>query len=168
MYLLKKRNKKNYIAVGLIAAAGILFVLLTDFQSPDSYRKTSVTDGDLTVTLSIRCDTITDREKVNDLIPDDGVILKPTTYHASRGDTVFDVLQAAAGENDMPMDNRGAAGSAYIAGINGLYEFDYGDLSGWMYRVNGVFPEVGCQSYYVQDGDAVEWLYTTDIGKDLE
>ena len=168
LYLLKKRNNKNYIAVGLIAAAGILFVLLTDFQSPDSYRKTSVTDGDLTVTLSIRCDTITDREKVNDLIPDDGVILKPTTYHASRGDTVFDVLQAAAGENDMPMDNRGAAGSAYIAGINGLYEFDYGDLSGWMYRVNGVFPEVGCQSYYVQDGDAVEWLYTTDIGKDLE
>lgn len=168
LYLLKKRNKKNYIAVAVIAAAGVLFILLTDFQSPDSHRESSVTDGDLTVTLSIRCDTIADRKKVNDFIPDDGVILDTTTCHASQGDTVYDVLQAALSERDIPMDNRGANGSAYIAGINGLYEFDYGDLSGWMYRVNGDFPEVGCQSYYVQDGDTIEWLYTTEIGKDLE
>ncbi|MBQ9471715.1 MAG: DUF4430 domain-containing protein, partial [Ruminococcus sp.] len=66
-----------------------------------------------------------------------------------------------------PIDNTGAQGAAYIAGINYLYEFDYGDLSGWMYRVNGVLPEVGCQSYTVSDGDEIEWLYTTNIGKDF-
>ena len=168
LYLLKKRNKKNYIAVGIIAAAGVLFILLTNFESADSYHREASADGDLTVTLTIRCDSITDREKVNRYIPDDGIILDTTEYAVNDGDTVYDVLFAAVRANDIPMDNRGAKGSAYIAGINFLYEFDYGELSGWMYRVNGEFPDVGCQSYYVSDGDEIEWLYTTNIGKDLE
>ena len=104
---------------------------------------------------------------LNDLIPDDGGILKTTTCHASQGDTVFDVLQNAARTYRILIDNRGSDGAAYIAGIDGLYEFDYGDLSGWMYRVNGAFPDVGCQSCTVHDGDRIEWLYTTNIGKDL-
>lgn len=167
LFLLKKRNKKHYIAVGIIALAGILFILLTDFQSKDSFHQPAKTDGELTVTLSIRCDTIKDREKVNRLIPDDGIILDTTTFTAAEGDTVYDVLMQAIRAEHIPLDNRGAKGAAYIAGINALYEFDYGELSGWMYRVNGVFPDVGCESYRVSNGDRIEWLYTTDIGKDL-
>ena len=167
LFLLKKRNKKHYIAVGIIALAGILFILLTDFQSRDSFDQPAQTDGGMTVTLSIRCDTIKDREKVNRLIPDDGIILDTTTFTAAEGDTVYDVLIQAIRAEHIPLDNRGAKGAAYIAGINALYEFDYGELSGWMYRVNGVFPDVGCESYHVSDGDKIEWLYTTDIGKDL-
>lgn len=167
LYLLKKRNKKHYIAVGIIAAAGILFILLTDFQSVDSYREPAETEGDITVTLSIRCDTIKDRQKVNYYIPDDGVILDTATFKADEGDTVYDVLLQAAKANNILLDNRGADGAAYIAGINSLYEFAYGELSGWMYRVNGEFPDVGCQSCTVSDGDKIEWLYTTNIGKDL-
>ena len=167
LFLLKKRNKKHYIAVGIIALAGILFILLTDFQSRDSFDQPAQTDGGMTVTLSIRCDTIKDREKVNRLIPDDGIILDTTTFTAAEGDTVYDVLIQAIRAEHIPLDNRGAKGAAYIAGINALYEFDYGELSGWMYRVNGEFPDVGCESYHVSDGDKIEWLYTTDIGKDL-
>lgn len=167
LFLLKKRNKKHYIAVGIIALAGILFILLTDFQSKDSFHQPAKTDGELSVTLSIRCDTIKDREKVNRLIPDDGIILDTTTFTAAEGDTVYDVLIQAIRAEHIPLDNRGAKGAAYIAGINALYEFDYGELSGWMYRVNGEFPDVGCESYHVSDGDKIEWLYTTDIGKDL-
>lgn len=167
LFLLKKRNKKHYIAVGVIAVAGILFILLTDFQSKDSFDQPAQTDGGMTVTLSIRCDTIKDREKVNRLIPDDGIILDTTTFTAAEGDTVYDVLMQAIRAEHIPLDNRGAKGAAYIAGINALYEFDYGELSGWMYRVNGEFPDVGCESYRVSDGDRIEWLYTTDIGKDL-
>lgn len=167
LFLLKKRNKKHYTAVGIIALAGILFILLTDFQSRDSFDQPAKTDGGMTVTLSIRCDTIKDCEKVNRLIPDDGIILDTTTFTAAEGDTVYDVLIQAIRAEHIPLDNRGAKGAAYIAGINALYEFDYGELSGWMYRVNGVFPDVGCESYHVSDGDKIEWLYTTDIGKDL-
>ena len=57
--------------------------------------------------------------------------------------------------------------SRYIKGINNLYEFDCGEGSGWMYRVNGVFPNYGCSQYQVEDGDTIEWLYTCDLGVDL-
>lgn len=167
LYLLKKRNKKHYIAVAIIAAAGILFILLTNFQSADSYRQPVKADGELTVTLSIRCDTVKEREKANYYIPDNGIILDTTTFTADGGDTVYDILLQAAKAYPIVLDNRGAEGAAYIAGINSLYEFDYGELSGWMYRVNGEFPDVGCQSYTLSDGDTIEWLYTTNIGKDL-
>lgn len=167
LFLLKKRNKKNYIAVAVIAAAGIIFVLITNFESAESYSDKPVTEGDFTVTMSISCETISGMEKVNDYIPDDGVILDTTEFSVSEGDTVFDVLMLAPKMYGIAVDNRGAQGAAYIAGINFLYEFAYGDLSGWMYRVNGEFPEVGCQSYYLHDGDKIEWLYTTNIGKDL-
>ena len=57
--------------------------------------------------------------------------------------------------------------SAYVEGINNLYEFDVGSLSGWMYNVNGWYPNYGCSRYQVKDGDVVEWCYTCDLGEDL-
>ena len=36
-----------------------------------------------------------------------------------------------------------------------------------MYRVNGVFPDVGCGEYQLSDDDRIEWLYTCDLGRDL-
>lgn len=167
LFILKKRNKKNYIAVGIIAAVGIVIILITNFETVESHSSTDDTDGEFTVTMSISCDTIKDREKVNSYIPDDGVILDKTEFRASEGDTVYDILMLANKKYGIPIDNTGAQGAAYIAAINYLYEFDYGNLSGWMYRVNGVLPEVGCQSYTVSDGDEIEWLYTTNIGKDF-
>nr|WP_316615125.1 DUF4430 domain-containing protein [uncultured Ruminococcus sp.] len=167
LYLLKKRNKKHYIAVAMIAAAGVLFILLTNFESAEEHYQPPETEGDFTVTLSIRCDTIKELEKKNNTIPDSCVILDTAEFSASSGDTVYDVLQDAARTYRILIDNRGSDGAAYIAGIDGLYEFDYGELSGWMYRVNGEFPDVGCQSRTVRDGDNIEWLYTTNIGKDL-
>ena len=41
-----------------------------------------------------------------------------------------------------------------------LYEFDCGSQSGWMYKVNGWFPNYGCSSYKLKDGDAIVWSYT--------
>ena len=37
--------------------------------------------------------------------------------------------------------------------INQLYEFDCGKKSGWMYSVNGVFPNYGASSYKPKDGE---------------
>ena len=58
-------------------------------------------------------------------------------------------------------------GSAYIEGIHNLYEFDVGELSGWMYSVNGRFPNYGCSQSILQDGDVVCWVYTCDYGADV-
>ena len=57
--------------------------------------------------------------------------------------------------------------SAYIEGIHNLYEFDVGEGSGWMYSVNGWYPNYGCSRYALQDGDVVEWRYTCDLGYDV-
>ena len=58
-------------------------------------------------------------------------------------------------------------GSYYIEGMNQLYEFDGGPQSGWMYSVNSWFPNYGCSSYTVNDGDVIEWRYTCDLGSDV-
>ena len=57
--------------------------------------------------------------------------------------------------------------SAYIEGINNLYEFDAGELSGWMYCVNGEFPNYGSSGYKVKPGDKIEWHYSCDLGRDV-
>lgn len=125
-------------------------------------------------TISISCATILnnldlcDPEKV-ELVPEDGWILKPITVTFYEGESVFNVLQRTCKQQkihmefeDTPMYN-----SAYIEGIHNLYEFDVGELSGWMYRVNGWFPNYGCSRYQLQDGDTVEWVYTCDLGADV-
>ena len=81
-----------------------------------------------------------------DYIPADGVMLAAVTVPFRDGDTVYDILIAAARQYRLQIDATGSAGMEYIAGINYLYEFDLGELSGWTYRVNGTSPSVGCGS----------------------
>ena len=57
--------------------------------------------------------------------------------------------------------------NGYVVSINGLAEFDYGPGSGWMFTVNGNFPDIASIQYVLGDGDRVEWLYTRDLGDDV-
>ena len=126
-------------------------------------------------TITIACDTILDNTKnLNEekapFVPKDGTILPKTQVSFSEGDTVFEVLNKvceAAGiqieYSYTPMYE-----SYYIEGINHLYEFDCGNLSGWMYSVNGWFPNYGCSKYRLKDGDSIKWLYTCEgLGSDV-
>lgn len=127
-----------------------------------------------TCTFSIECSTILnnlsdlDPDK-RDLVPSDGVILPPTKVTFYEGESVFDVLQRVCKENNIHMESSWTPvyNSAYIEGINNLYEFDCGELSGWMYRVNGWYPNYGCSRYQLADGEVVEWRYTCDLGNDI-
>ncbi len=100
------------------------------------------------------------------LVPSDGVILPTTTVTFSEGESVFDVLQRVCRENKIHMDANWSSlyNTAYVKGINNLYEFDVGSGSGWTYCVNGWFPNYGCSRYELQDGDSVEWHYISDLG----
>ena len=51
----------------------------------------------------------------------------------------------------------------YVAGINGLAGGDFGDMSGWMFEVNGEMAEVGCSQLEVADGDVITWTYVTEF-----
>lgn len=146
-------------------------------QDPEPAVSGTVTGGDgqaLTCTFEIRCDTVVDTSKLEDqsaapYVPADGVILAATEVEFTQGETVFDVLKRVTRANDIQMEfeEDNLYGGAYIEGINYLYEFAGGKLSGWMFKVNGQFPSYGCASCELQDGDAVVWVYTCDLGADV-
>ena len=66
------------------------------------------------------------------------------------------------------MEASGAQGLMYVHGIGNIYEFDFGDLSGWVYLVNGESASIGCAQYVLQPGDRVEFRYTLELGKDID
>ncbi|MBQ9134156.1 MAG: DUF4430 domain-containing protein [Clostridia bacterium] len=133
-----------------------------------------ISDKELTCTLSVRCDTILDNmdwlapEKVA-LVPKDGVLYAEKTVTFYEGESVFNVLVREMKQSKIHMEfvNTPIYNSAYIEGIGNLYEFDCGELSGWMYKVNDWFPNYGCSRYQLGDGDKVEWVYTCDLGEDV-
>lgn len=97
------------------------------------------------------------------------VPLQPTEVEIDEGETVLSALIKITKQHKIQMDYRGGQGAtAYIEGIDNVYEFDRGQGSGWMYRVNGIFPDRGAGVVPLQDGDRVEWLYTTNLGVDLK
>lgn len=125
-------------------------------------------------TVSIRCDTLLAHmddlaEEKRELVPEDGVILAPTTVTFADGETAFDVLRRVCRDNTIHMEfsTTPVYNTAYIEGIQNLYEFDCGELSGWMYRVNGQYLNCGASAYSLRDGDVVEWQYTCQRGEDL-
>ena len=140
-------------------------------------------EGDIpaqTSTIEVRCDTILDN--MGDLapgksscVPGNGVILAASTVRFAQGDTVLDVLKAASSATGLQLEYSYTPGygSYYVEGINNLYEFDCGNESGWMYKVNGWFPNYGCSEYQVHDGDVIVWCYTckgygADLGASVE
>ena len=135
---------------------------------------TSSAGGSATCTFSISCATILNNwddcdESKKPLVPADGVILPTTTVTFTEGESVFDVLQRLCRSNGISVDASWTAiyNSAYVKGINNLYQFDVGEGSGWMYKVNGSFPNYGCSSYSLKNGDTVSWVYTCDLGADV-
>ena len=129
----------------------------------------------LECTIEIRCDTILDNMKElskgkEAYVPANGCILSTSTVEFNEGDTVFDVLERVCSYAGIQLEYAWTPlyNSYYIEGINHLYEFDCGNESGWMYKVNGWFPNYGCSSYYLEDGDVIVWTYTCKgLGADV-
>lgn len=168
-YFMKKRNKKNFIVIFAVAIAVICFVLITDFQTTYDYHNNANNVKENVVgkvTLAIRCDTIADKSK-NEYIPDNGIILETTEFEIENGDTAYDILKEAVAKNKIHMETSGGKESVYIQGINHIYEFDYGDLSGWTYCINGEQLPMSCGKYKLSDGDIIEFLYTCELGEDI-
>jgi len=127
------------------------------------------------VYIEIRCDTILGN--MNDLtpgkeefVPSNGTILPMVQVPFYENETVFEVLNRICKKANIQIEYSWTPlyGSYYIEGINHLYEFDCGEQSGWMYKVNEWFPNYGCSSYYLEDGDVIVWCYTCKgLGRDV-
>ena len=130
----------------------------------------------MSCTIEIRCDTILNNMQdlkpgLDVYVPDSGTILPTTTITFTEGETVFDVLKRICDARGIQIEYSYTPmyGSYYVEGINNLREFDCGQQSGWMYKVNGWFPNYGCSEYILDAGDEIVWCYTckglgTDVG----
>lgn len=151
---------------------------LYDFTQEAFSNTATETDnrhGEQTCTISIECSTVLNHMEEleagkEEIIPEQGVILDMETIEYEAGASVYDVLLKVCQEHRISMESSWTPmyNSAYIEGIQNLYEFDCGELSGWMYCVNGEYPNYGCSAYEVKPGDIIEWHYTCDLGKDLK
>lgn len=185
--------KKNKLANGvmvtvilLMVASGVLTAMKlrggeeTGFGS--AYRIARLPDDRLTFsedpknicTITIRCDTALESPKLEQAkgpyLPADGLILPVTTVEFTDGETVFDVLSRVCEAAELQIEYSWTPlyDNYYIEGICHLYEFDCGPESGWMYTVNGEFPNYGCSSYELAGGEEILWCYTCDgLGTDV-
>lgn len=129
----------------------------------------------LSCTLTIRCDTILNNmENLTDgkdlYVPQDGCILQNSIVYFEEGETAFDVLKRACDRAGIQLEYSWTPiyNSYYVEGIHHLYEFDCGELSGWMFKVNEWFPNYGSSSYQLKDGDVMVWCYTCEgLGEDV-
>ncbi len=122
-----------------------------------------------TYTLSVTCiNAVSYASSHNitlpDAIPSDGVILKSVTAEFNDGDSVMKVLKSTLKANGISCQ---ITSGGYVRSIGGLAEFDCGQQSGWMYKVNGILPNVSCKSYKLTSGDKIEFIYTCNLGNDV-
>lgn len=144
-------------------------------DTPDSPEDTPEEPETNSCTIYIDCKTILNNmgdlaPGKEELIPADGIILTKLETTLNDGETVFDVLQRVTREQGIHLEyvHTPAYDSAYIEGLFNLYEFDCGPLSGWRYSVNGIFPGYGCSMYTLKDGDEIRWIYTCNLGRDIQ
>ena len=170
------RAEREEYEAAVIARGGTVPVVESSKPIPEYMTQEDVH----TCTVTILCETILNNmedlaEGKSAFVPQNGVILATSRVQFIAGETVYDVLKRACAAAGIPLEYSWTVefGGYYIEGINGLYEFDCGPESGWMYKVNGWFPNYGSSNYILKDGDIIVWEYTcrglgTDLGLDWE
>ncbi len=171
LFVRGKRKPGYYLSVAAAVAVALVLVFFADIKSAGEYYGNSESKENPvgSVVMTIRCDTVLGKSD-SEYIPSNGIVLPETEFLITEKNTVFDVLTEAARKYTVQMEYEGSAstGLVYVTGINYLYEFDFGDLSGWIFLVNGEQPSVGCGEYRLSDGDVVEWVYTCNLGEDVK
>lgn len=140
--------------------------------TPDRNQSSTTTQGTATVSIDI----LTGLRNLNAFssnmrgrIPSNGYFLNPTKISITPGESVWDVTQRAANQYGISIRKEFTPkyNSIYIQAINGIGEYNGGERSGWMYNINGIYPNRGASAIKVKDGDTIQWRYTMDYGNDI-
>lgn len=160
---------KHHRIIALVLAVAMVFVTIAGCGKEGGTGK----QGECTV--SVTCQTAVEQKKAGKVkkeaeavIPDDGIILEERTVVFNEGDSAADVLIQAGRENEIQVSVKGSKKSTYVEGIGNLYERHCGGKSGWLFSVNGEFPEASPGQYQVENGDKILWIYTCDGRKDVD
>lgn len=90
--------------------------------------------------------------------------IQPTVvYDLPEGTTAMDVFRQVLTANGYSYEAKGSYVQAVIKpdGTK-VAEFSKGPNSGWVFRVNGEFPDVAMQDCQLSDGDVIEVFFTAD------
>ena len=170
LLICKNKNKSTYILIAVTAIVAIILVSVSGIKTVEEYYSTIEAEKENTigtVTISIKCDELIGKSDESH-IPQNGIILDSQSITICEGDTVYSILAEATAKNRIPIEINGMDDSVYVEGIGHIYEFDFGELSGWTYYVNGKIPNLGCGEYKLSAGDVIEWVYTCDIDDEYE
>ncbi len=125
--------------------------------------------ADITVTFSLLGDSIHDDKSGPHTLADDNLEkwIDSVTVTVGNNATVLDVVKAALGDK-YTIENEGGNYIQSITPKDGkaLGEFTNGNLSGWMYTLNGVHPNLGVAQQYLEDGDVIVFHYTDDYTRE--
>lgn len=166
VWLIRGRKKLLLFVAGAVMMILAAVLWLSDIRTPEEYYSESGASGSITVTVSAEClQALAHPEKAAQqaALPESGYIIRPIEVSLAEGATAFDALLAAAKEQHLTIEHSSSAMGVYVAGIGGLYEFDYGSECGWLYYVHGERPSCSASSYTVSHGDTVDFVYTTHL-----
>lgn len=100
----------------------------------------------------------------------DSTLISDITYtNLDEGTTVYDIFKRALAENGYTYKNRGSYVYSITTPDGTTYEeMQAGENSGWIYKVNGILPDVYMGGYGLKDGDEIAVFFISDYleGKD--
>ena len=154
--ILWETSDKNIVEVnekdGTIKAIGKGLAKITAYNK---VRKEVITETICNVTVLGENETKSENTASLSILGYKGQILNIKDAKFTSGQTVEEFFEKVCNDNNIKFINKGG----YIASIDGQGEFDRGVYSGWKYRVNGVFPNVGVSGVKVQNKDQIDFVY---------
>ena len=155
-------------AIGIYVVTAVYESVSTDFEvqvlaeNPKAITVSFALYGDAVHASNVGPHTLADSNLI-EWIP-------TTVYEIDENTTVLDVFEAALTKTGLTWVN---FDGNYISSITKdgvtLTEKQYGtegDLSGWMYTLNGVHSNLGVNEQFLTDGDCILFHWTDDGGKE--
>lgn len=132
--------------------------------------------GEKIVTLTINAQILLNKDvkdklkpEVQSFVPETGFFAKDVKIGVTGDDvTVEQVLEAYAKDRDLKLDMADSSGFKYLSGINNILGGSTGDMSGWLYIVNNVMPNVGIADTKIKGNENIVFIYSNDGGKDIK
>ena len=115
------------------------------------------------VSVRIHCETVLDKGVSEEDFPGIPVIFDGKASYFENA-TAYDVINKVLMDNKIHVEFENSSYGTYIKGLANIYAGDFGDMSGWLFKVNGEYAEVGCSAYKVNDGDEIELVYSCVMG----
>ncbi|MDL2211410.1 DUF4430 domain-containing protein [Erysipelotrichaceae bacterium OttesenSCG-928-M19] len=173
--------KKKYIISIIIVIAIVFGITQIDFSSTNqkntdpniSIGKASDQENAKKLSFTIDMTILKEDKYYNKLaseyqkyVSEDGYLINNLSVEITKDYTVSEVLDAIAKEQDIAIEYGSFDNFSYIKGINHISEKAIGDLSGWMYTINGEYPSTGIDQTKLNDGDKIVFVYSS--GEDME